>query len=137
MSKEAFRGKESAAELQFVVLKPPEQVDDPEILDAVTWYKEKLGELPEMRVTKSPITDGINWTEKREEDKLDEVNSGFFSAEGLDVQKGTFNWHQMMLRQRSEELIAQDGQTEEISGVVLLLRDPEGKVFIIVDQEPG
>lgn len=108
-----------------------------EIQEVRKWYQERLRELPEFKVTEAPITDGEKWTHAlTPEGQLDKVVGAHFGVIGAHIES-TFSWNQPLVRQRTETAYSLEGDEIKISGIVLLVKDPQNKVLLTVAQEPG
>ncbi len=123
--------------LAVPLIRPAEQLKGAEFADLRRWLKEQVGKLPEMNVTKSSLTDTQSWKAKIGSDSsVDSISSPFFSLEGIDVSSGPHSWHQAAVVQRSEFLPTKSGEKAEVSGAVILLRNPKGETFVTLSQEP-
>lgn len=101
------------------------------------WYKEQCSQLPEMRVTTSPLTDGATWkASKAVNGEIDKVHNTFFSLEGIDVATPVHSWHQAAVLQRTELLPTKQSEKTPVSGVVIMITNPNHETFVTVTQEP-
>lgn len=125
---------------QFKLNVGPEyfSVSNSEQVEALEWYREQLNNLPEMKVESFPVTGAGGWEAKlTPEAEVEAVTGRHFTIEGRRVTTPTFLWNQPIIVQRSEEFINKVGETDKISGIVLLLTDPRDRIFVSVVQEPG
>lgn len=123
--------------LAVPLLRPAEQLKGAEFTDLRRWVKEQAAKLPEMKVTKAPLTDNKSWKANLTPDQqVDSVTSPFFSLEGIQVDSQPLSWHQGAVIQRSEFLPTKSGEKTEVSGVVVLLKNPKGETLVTMAQEP-
>jgi len=123
--------------LAVPLIRPTEQLKGPELTDLRRWLKEQVAKMPEMKVTKANLTDNKSWKATLTPDQqVDSVTSPFFSLEGVQVDSQPHSWHQGAVIQRSEFLPTKSGEKTEISGVVILLKNPKGETFVTLAQEP-
>lgn len=116
------------AELKLNIQRTPESSPDPDIQAAIAWYKEKLAGLPEMKVEDAPVTDGEKWKAELKDGQIEAVRGTHFAVEGRRVSLPTFSWNQPMIEQAREN---------GISGIILLVKNIDGKYLMTVAQEPG
>ncbi|MEK7533951.1 MAG: hypothetical protein AAB600_01300 [Patescibacteria group bacterium] len=129
---------ESRPELRLNVVSEVSSVVDAEQREAVDWYNEQLRNLPEMKVEPFNLTGAGGWEAKfTPEGQVEAVTGRHFDIEGRKVTTPNFGWNQPVIVQRSEELITNEGEIDRISGIVLLLENPRGQIFVSVAQEPG
>lgn len=113
-------------------------VMDAEQQEARNWYNEQISRLPEMKVERFATTGEGGWEARlTPENQVESIRGRHFNIEGRKVTTSTFGWNQPLIIQRSEELTNERGEVDKISGIVLLLTNPEGKIFVGVVQEPG
>lgn len=106
--------------------------------EARDWFNEQLKNLPEMKVESFPVTGEGGWEAKlTPEGDVEAITGGHFTIEGKKITTLTLPWNQPVIVQRSEEYVNNEGEVDRISGIVLLLTDPESRVFVSVAQEPG
>lgn len=128
---------EKRPEFRLNVVSEASRVMGAEQVEARDWYKEQLNTLPEMRVEKFAVTGEGGWEGRvTSEGKVESITGRHFDIEGRKVITN-FTWNQPVIVQRSEEFIDSEGKANKISGMVLLLEDPNGRVFVSVGQEPG
>ncbi len=120
------------------VQKTPEISDSAEITEALSWYRERVALLPEMKVAETPVTDGDKWkAEMASNGEVARIVGAQFRVEGRNVSTTAFSWAQPIIEQRTEQATSPEGLPLEISGIVILVRNSEGKVLLTVVQEPG
>lgn len=119
-------------------IKETPSVIDTEQREALDWYVEKVNNLPGMRVEEFPVTGEGGWEARISPDgKVQSIEGRHFSIKGRKVIAPTFGWNQPMVIQRSEEYIDTEGKRGRVSGMVLLLIDPNDNIFVSVSEEPG
>jgi len=130
--------QENKPEFRLNVVPEVSRVVGVEQKEAIDWYTEQLRNLPEMKVGSFPVTGAGGWEAKlTPEGQVEAVTGRHFTIEGRKVTTPTFGWNQPIIVQRSEELITNEGEIDRISGIVLLLEDIHGRIFVSVAQEPG
>lgn len=128
---------EKRPEFRLNVVSEVSRVVDAKQKEARDWYTEQLRSLPEMRVEPFAVTGAGGWEAKlTPEGQVEAVTGRYFAIEGRRVTTSTSPWNQPIIVQRSEEFINKEGETDRISGIVLLLTDPSSRVFVSVAQEP-
>lgn len=111
---------------------------DAEQREAADWYNEQLRNLSEMRVEEFNVTGEGGWEANlTPENQVESVRGRHFDIVGRKISTPSFGWNQPLIVQRSEVLITEGGEVDRISGIVLLLEDPRGRIFVSVAQEPG
>lgn len=106
--------------------------------EAKDWYEKQLRLLPPFQTKDSQMTGVGGWEAKLTPDRqVISIEGRHFRILGREIVKGLLRWVQPILIQRSEKFTTKEGKVDEISGIVLLLKNPDGKIFISVDQEPG
>lgn len=114
-----------------------EKILPPETKSVIDWANEQIKALPEMKVTRSPVTDGNSWKATHTpEGEVDKVSSNFFSFEGIDVATPDLTWHQGAIIQNADTLSTIDGKKIPVSGFVILITDQLGKTFVTMHQSP-
>jgi hypothetical protein len=119
----------------------------PEYREVVKWYAERVVSLPEMRLSKTPVTGKGGWTKEMTNDgEVSQINSGFFTFEGDDVDTGLtkadgtkIGWNQGGIKQTETPVTipTPDGAISmNASGFVGIIRDPDGNILLSVGQEP-
>lgn len=119
------------------MLSATKELQSPEMAPLYSWFQKEIARLPEMKVTKAPLTDGKDWKKAMlPNGEIDKVSNRFFSIEGIDVQSHPLSWHQGAIIQRSEHVPTVSGEKTEVSGMVILIENPKGETFVTVAQEP-
>lgn len=118
---------------------------NPERLDLITWYRERLEDLPEIIVETVNATDGTSWKAVLEGEQIREISGAFFVVRGSLVTKRaldgsvTQQWNQPGIHQTETELIlpTREGDLKvKTSGFVGILRDEYANVLVTLAQEP-
>lgn len=119
------------------VLPVAEYAKNPEYAAVFSWFFKEVGRLPEMKVNRSPLTNGKDWKATiGKKGEVDKITSPFFSLEGVDVSSTPLSWHQGAVIQRTEVLPTKSGEKTEVSGIIILLQNPKGETLVTVAQEP-
>jgi len=119
------------------VKKTPESSSDPEIQAALDWYHERLRLLPELKVTDFFVTDGEKWRGTiTPEGQVQDVQGAQFAVKGLKAELSNFSWNQPYIAQGYELAEDTDGEEIKVSGIVIIVTDPEGKVLLSAANEP-
>lgn len=127
----------SPNKLALTLHSPNELMKRNEFAPVFSWYKEQCRQLPEMKVTAAPLTDGTSWkASKAPNGEVEKINNTFFSVEGIDVSTPALSWHQGALVQRTELLPTKQSEKTPVSGVVIMLTNPKNETFVTVTQEP-
>ena len=117
----------------------PEKPRTSEAQEAIDWYMEQLRTLPEIHTEVVPATDGSAWigtiTPEGQVEKIENAKGGFFSIEGRRIKRGSFEWTQPALIQSGEWIKTKSGEKRFAIALVLMVTDPEGKVFLTVGDE--
>ncbi|MBF8250307.1 MAG: hypothetical protein HW400_908 [Candidatus Levybacteria bacterium] len=110
----------------------------PEQRVAINWYEFKAARLPQMKIEKSTVTGLGGWeVQLTKENQVELISGKHFSIEGIKVSTPSNFWNQPLMIQRSEKVVTDKGEIERISGIVLIITDPKGRIFVEVGQEPG
>lgn len=129
---------ENKPQFRLNVLSEFPSVLNREQTDALGWYNEQLNNLPEMKVEDFSVTGAGGWEVNLTPDnQVESIKGRHFDIVGRKISTPSFGWNQPIIVQRSEELITNEGEIDRISGIVLLLEDTEGRIFVSVAQEPG
>lgn len=108
-----------------------------EFAPVFAWYKEQCAALPEMKISKAPLSDGASWKATHAPNgEVDKIVNPFFSLEGVRVETPAQNWNQAAVTQRSEHLPTREGEKIPVSGVVMMVTSPHGETFVTLTQEP-
>lgn len=119
-------------------VEPEFSVTDLEQAEAVNWYNEQLKNLPEMEIEPFSVTGAGGWeVNLTPENQVESIKGRHFDIVGRKITTPSFGWNQPIIVQRSEELTTTEGKIDRISGIVLLLEDTQGRIFVSVAQEPG
>jgi hypothetical protein len=120
----------------------PETSENPEVAGHLAWARERIEQMAReddiMEVTRNtPVEDGDKWKAVMTENgQVKEIKSGHFGVIGIDVRRKDFGWHQGILDQRKEIATTTDGKEIEVSGIVISLKDPRGRLYYYMEQEP-
>lgn len=129
---------ENKPEFRLNVVSEASRVMRAEQIEVREWYNEQLRKLPEMRVEPFAVTGAGGWEAKlTPENQVESIGGRHFEIVGRKITTSISPWNQPIIVQRSEELITNEGENDRISGIVLLLEDIHGRIFVSVAQEPG
>lgn len=118
---------------------------EPEKVDLITWYNERLATFGEMTVETVNATNGQNWKAELEGAEVKEITGSFFAIRGSRVTRfspdGTqqFQWNQPGIHQSEYPFVlpTRNGDIEiSVSGLVGVLRDEQANVLLTLAPEP-
>lgn len=129
---------ENRSQFRLNVVLEPSRVVGAEQVEARDWYDEQIRNLPEMKVESFPVTGAGGWeVNLTPENQVESIGGRHFDIVGIKITTPSSPWNQPIIVQRSEELVTNEGEVDRISGIVLLLEDIHGRIFVSVAQEPG
>lgn len=109
-----------------------------EAQQAIDWYMQELGKLPEITSELASVTDGQKWVRTlTSEGEIEKIEGAQFSIEGRKIKKGSLEWNQPILVQKGEWIETKTGEKRYVIAVVLMITDSKDRVLLTVDQEPA
>lgn len=118
------------------IQKVPEFSPNPEVNEALSWYRERESLLPEMKTRPASLEKGRWRVVKDAWGKVEKIESDHFDYVGLDVETPDLSWNQGMSEQRTVPADDQDGSRVRFAGAVVALVDSRGRVYFLVGNEP-
>jgi hypothetical protein len=108
------------------------------LTEAKDWLNEMVRNLPEMKISETNLTDGTLWRADIDikNGETRSINGKHFNIGGIRIDTPSLTWNQPILKQITEVADTTDGELN-VSGLVLLMRSPKHKIFLVVAQEPG